>query len=806
MKNSKRFNHPMTRYFILLLWAMLLGLAWPCNAQSDVARFRLQGTVLDARTGKAVKHAPITVMPFKRKVSADKQGRFLFNMPEGRYTLLIDEFPFNPEKLEIVLTCDTAVTIRLQSPEHSHYIDEVEVIAAKPVTESPASVTRLGQQALLGVPAVGGERDILKAVSLTAGVTPGNEGSAEMQVRGGDHGQNLFLLDGIPLYSTRHAYGLVSAFNPSIVQSATLYKSDFPASYGGKVSSVLDVTTRPADPEKPSGEAEIGILSTKGLVNVPIVKNRLALSVAGRISNFSLLNLFSPLLDDTQLGLHFADINANLNWKLSERDRLALSFFHNSDGTSVAQKDFHYRSQVWNKTGQQNVNLMWEHTFSPGAGNRLSCYADRYAFDFGMKNQSLAGDEHETYTVESHIASIALEDRAHWTLSTHWQLHAGATVKANRFAPFTNRLYATGDSHTYTGKQGEAGWQYEAAAFAQAGFTPTARQDLHAGLRLSASGNAVKSYVFAEPRIGYHGLFGPDIAVSASVSRMSQPVHRVANPGLGLPVELFVPSSVTLRPETSWNYSAGIAKDFRMARYAIGVKADLWYKQLDHIVDYREGYNAMNLLLFQDNLNGEVESMMTQGTGKAYGVDLSANYVASDFSLTADYTLMEARNRFDELNGGREFAAPTDIRHSLTLAAEVKLPRNWKFSATWQLRSGMPITLPTHIYMYPELDFYGGSVHFTSPGDYTEYQIIETERNNYRTRPFHKLDIAFSRQFKTIRKRDAFLSIGIYNVYNRANPYMYYIQTEGRGEAARPVLKSVSIFPIMPNISYMIRF
>lgn len=783
---------------------LLLCFAEALQAQNDTRRFRVEGTITDARSGKPVKNVPITVMPFKRKVSADKQGRFLFNMPAGTYTFIINEFPFDLMEINFPLHSDTTLNIRLQSPEHTRYIDEVEVIASKPTAETPASVTRLGRQALLSVPAVGGERDIIKALSLTAGVSSSSEGSADMQVRGGDHGQNLFLLDGVPLYSTQHAYGLVSAFNPSIVQSATLYKSDFPASYGGKVSSVLDVSSRNADPDRWSGEAEIGILSTKGLVNAPIVKGKLGLSVAGRISNFSLLNLLS-FIEDTRVGLHFGDINANLYWKISDKDQLKLTFFHNSDGTSIGQKDFHYYSNVWVKNRQQNASLIWNHTFSPTAGNRLSFYADRYTFDFGMKETSLDSDDNNFYGMKSHIASLALEDHANWKISNRWNLHAGAAVKANRFSPL-NSFFSSGEEGKKLSAGGENVWQYEATAFGQVGFKPVKNHDLHAGLRLNATGNTDKSYLFVEPRIGYHGRFRHDIALSASVSRMSQPVHRVANPGLGLQMELFVPSSASLMPETSWIYSAGVAKDFRTARYAIGLKADLWYKQLDHIVDYKEGYSAMSLLLFRENLHGKVESMMTQGKGKAYGIDFSANYATPAFSLTADYTLMQARNRFDELNQGKEFAAPTDIRHSLSLTAEVKLPRNWKFAATWQLRSGHPITIPTHLYLYPNLDFTQGSVNFAPESEYTAFQILETERNNYRTRSFHKLDIAFSRQHKTFRNHDAFFSIGIYNMYNRANPYMYYIQTEGTGTYARPALKSVSIFPILPNISYLIRF
>ena len=290
---------------------MLLSIGFvSLHAQETEMRFKVHGKIIDARTKKGIRKVPITVMPFNRVIDADKNGAFLFNMPKGDYSFVMDAYPFIKKELKLSLQSDTTLVVEMQTIPGSIYLGEVEVISSRPATESPASLEQIEGRQLKTIPALIGERDILKAFSLTAGVTSSTDGAADMQVRGGLHGQNLYLLDGVPLYTTEHFFGLVSVYNPTIIKSAKLYKSDFPAEYGGKISSVVNVQTEDANLKKFKGEAEIGLLSSKLALNIPLVQDKLALSIAGRISNYSIVDIISPLLPEqvgTRFGIHFGD-------------------------------------------------------------------------------------------------------------------------------------------------------------------------------------------------------------------------------------------------------------------------------------------------------------------------------------------------------------------------------------------------------------------------------------------------------------------------------------------------------------------
>lgn len=796
----------MKKTAILFLFLSLL-LTFPAYSQMETPRYRLRGKIVDARTNQVLKKFPVKVEEFKRTVRADEKGEFLFNMPQGNYTLVFDDYPFEVQELTITLSADTSIVVALQTTGGIHYLQEVEVVAAKPLTEKQASVSQINARELAALPAMIGERDLLKALSLTAGVSSSGEGAADMQVRGGLHGQNLFLLDNVPLYSTQHMFGMVSAFNPAIIKSADLYKAGFPAEYGGRIASVLDVKSKDANLNTFSGEGEISIIATKAAVNVPVIKNKLGVSLAGRISNYSLLNLvsFTGIMEGTRTNLHFADINANVFYRPNERDRLKLTFFHNSDALNVNQNDFTEYIKAWQGNTQQNIGLNWGRSISDQMSNQVHLYWDRYTFSYGGETTSKSSNEKYLYEITSSILSFGLEDKLSYRFSDKLNTDAGVSLKSYTFKPLNFNLLDTAFS---TG--GKLNNQFEGSLFAQTQYMFLPKQTLDMGLRFSAFGNGEKVYPSFEPRFSYHGIFANDVSLSASVSRMTQSIHRVANPGLGITMEIFQPSDKAILPEKSWIYSLGAAKDFKFGDQRFSVKADAWYKQIWNLVEFKDGYDTFSMILLQQTLAGKTSELLTQGNGKAYGIDFSANYRYKRVKFSADYTLMEARNRFDELNNGNWFAASTDIRHSLSLVAEVQLSKSWTFSATWQYRTGRPVTLPTAVYLIPEIDFGDGSVIFHPGGQIWDYesafQVIETERNNARMRPFHKLDIAFNRTYWVKKKYEATLSLGLYNVYNRANPAYYFIGSERVDGVNYPVLKSISMFSILPAFSWGIKF
>lgn len=785
-------------------WLLLLVCFVSLHAQESEQRFKVHGKIIDTRTKKAIKRIPITVLPFNKVVNADNQGAFLFNMPVGTYSLEFDYYPFDKKTVSLHVTSDTTLVISLNSPFTSQYLDEVEVISSRPATEIPASLEQIDGRQLKTLPAIIGERDILKTFGLTAGVTSSSEGAADMQVRGGLHGQNLYLLDGIPLYSTEHFFGMVSVYNPAIIKSAKLYKSDFPAEYGGKISSVINVLTEDANLKKFKGEAEIGMLTSKLALNIPLVNDKLALSVAGRISNYSLIDLVSPLLPEsagTRFAVHFGDINANLVWKLSNTDKLKLTFLSNTDGIEVQNSYNNQKNTFWTKNNQQNLGLNWYKTISEKADNHLLAYVDNYGYDTGNSVQNISGNQNQIGQVLTGINSMGWVEKYNYHLSDKLNLNAGASFKSYGFSPIQVNV---NDSTVNAVKPSDQVRLNEGVVFAEGNYLLAKQQQLTVGLRLSAIGNKDKTFTNLEPRIGYHGIFAKDYSISASIGRMTQPIHRVANSGLGFPFEMFYPSSSILSPESSWNFSLGGAKDFSWNNKKLSVKVDAWYKTMENIVEFQDGYdiNDVTNYAMQANTTLTTDKFLTQGNGKAYGIDFSANYYTKNLKLSADYTLMRAICQFDQLNFGRPFDAPTDIRNSLSLTSEIKLSDSWSFVATWIYNSGKPITVPDYIFAVPTTQ-----PHFYDYWD-IHFQGVVTERNNYRTKPYHRLDVSFNHNYKT-RKRhlDASISIGVYNLYNRANPFIYYIDTtENPDKTYSPVLKSMSLFPILPSFSWSVKF
>ncbi len=784
---------------IIVLFASTINL----HGQTAESRFKISGKIIDARNKKGIKRIPFIVMPYNRKVEADVNGAFLFNMPARNSTFVIDYYPFIKKEVKIDLKSDTTVVIELSTPKGMNFIEEVEVIASRPATEQSAGLSQIDSHSFKTIPAMIGERDILKAFTLTSGVTSSSEGAADIQVRGGLHGQNLYLLDGIPLYSTEHFFGMVSVYNPLIIKSAKLYKSDFPTEYGGKISSVVNVLTEDANIKKFSGAAEINLLSTKLALNVPILKDKLALAISGRISNYSLINIMSLLgssNDNTKIWLHFGDINANLSWRVSAKDKLKLTWFNNSDGIDVAQDNYTYFSTIWINNMQQNLGLNWYRTISDKAENHLLAYTDSYNFVYGGSQKGTTIKFSQLDEILTGINSSGLEDKFHIKISDQLKLTAGGSVKLYRFSPV--QLNHT-DTLTRI-KSTTLVSQTEAVLFAETEYQISEKQRLTAGLRFNTIINSDKIFSNIEPRIGYHGIFSNDFSISASIGRMSQPVHRVANPGLGIPFEMFLPSSAALLPETSWNFSLGAAKDFAWDKSKFSFKADAWYKSMKNIVEFQDSYDVMTSMLYRVGISEGVNNIVTQGNGKAYGLDLSADYSQGQWSVSVNYTLMQATNQFTDLNYGRPFAASTDITHSLSLSGELKLSPTWILSATWQYHSGKPITVPTAVFSYPTFNPITGVLDNSTP----YFQMVETERNNYRTKPFHKLDVSFTHNYQAFRKKyNASLSLGIYNLYNQVNPYLYFIGSERKPDGSyKPILQTMSMFPIMPSFNWSVKF
>ncbi len=795
------------KQFQLIFLFLLIALT-QAQAQSQVDRSRISGVVTDARTGEPVKQVSFEVLPYKREVKADKEGKFILNLPKGsNITLVFDYYPFDKQEIHVTTQNDTTLMISLTSPFTNRYLEEVEIIAGKPVNDKPASIERLDKQLFLTLPALMGERDVVKALSITAGVSSSSEASADMQVRGGTHGQNLYLMNDIPLYFTQHALGLTSAYNPSILQNAVFYKAAFPARYGGKVSSILAVNTIEPSLTKRGGEFELGIISSKAMLNLPLKKEKLGVYLSGRISNFTpLLGLLTTFTaqNDTRIGISFADLNAGIKYKVSDKDDLNLDFFRVADNWNIRQKDFNDLTSLYKNNSQLNLSLNWKRKINENTENKLLIYADRFvsgqknSVESEIKNQPT---QYTEYGFHSAITTLNISEYFSKKFNETLQMTLGGSLQDNIIFPLR---FISSESLEQKPSTSSKMHFYEGSIFSEVNLKLSDKQSLDLGARVSLFG---RDDVFwsIEPRASYLLQLPDNYSFSTSFSRMSQPIHRVANSGLGLPMEIYVPSFNLLEPETSWTSSIGIGKEIYKANYRMTMKADVWYKYLANIVEFRDGMDAFSMLTKGYNVYDTNQQIVATGQGNAYGLDVSVSYTHKKMSLIADYTLMRAVNQFKELNDGMPFAASTDIRNSLALTWSYKFKHNLLFTANWLFNSGRPITVPTHVLPKPEINLTDNNLNLSN--EYSSYLFLYTERNNYRTRAFHKLDISLTKNFLLKRKYQSSFSVGLYNTYNQANPFVYNLSVKKKSDGTYyPALNSISVFPILPSFSWRIKF
>jgi len=784
-----------------LVSLLLSGLCLIVQGQDVPARFRLSAVVSEQGTGRLLKKIPVTVLPYNRDVKTDSKGCIRLNLPAGVVTLRIDHAPYDPIEQLVNLSSDSTVTLVLTAPNNTHVLEAVEVVSAKPVNEHNTAVERLDKRWLNQHPGMMGEKDLLKTLSLTSGVTPSREGAADLQVRGGTQGQNLFLLDGLPLYSTTHFFGMASAYNPAVIRRADLYKAAFPARYGGKTASVLDVQSVDADLQRCHGEAEVDLLSAKAALHLPLVKNRLGLFLAGRLSTYSLINALSLFTDNNYaINLNFNDLNANLLWKPTDKDVLKITAFSNADRFNIDQPDGQQRIIGRIENSQRNTGLSWQRQYDDNHKQTLNLYADHYTFRYGGGMDNLTRTDYTgfntTTTIRSLSANATYEARIHPTV----RLTAGGAYSRYWLRP-VNTLYSNELSTSIT-NQGFDTFS-EMALFGEARWQLTRHHQLDAGLRLNNVVNDKEPFLALEPRLCYHGRLSDHYALSASLSKMTQPLHKVQNPGLGVSLELFVPSGGWMKPQQAWIFSIGAGRQQSWLFGAASLKADLWFKQLDHLVEFKDGYDTQRILLSLNDFSQRTSTFLCQGSGNAFGIDVSGHLSLKKLSFTLDYTWMKATNHFDALNHGNPFPASTDIRHALSMTLDYACSPTIRLSANWQYRSGSPVTVPTSFARVPAYDFATGT---PNPNGSTLVWLT-TQRNNVRTLPFHKLDLTLTKNVLVFRRYQGAFSLGVYNVYNRSNPYLYFIDTQkGPDGNPKPVLKSLSAFTVMPGASFRVVF
>ena len=785
----------MKFFYVLFLMSLLSTVSF---AQK---RCTVSGYVKDAATGETMIGATIAVKGNSKGINSNQYGFYSLTLNQGKYSIICSYIGYRSVMIDLDLLSDTLLNINLLTGVQLSQ----EVIVTSRKRDNNVKTAQMGKvtlpiEQIKSIPAFLGEVDLLKVVQLLPGVRNAGEGSSGFYVRGGGPDQNLILLDDAVVYNSGHLFGFFSIFNSDAIKNVSLIKGGMPAQYGGRLSSVLDISMKEGNNQKFQVDGGLGLIVSRLSIQGPIKKDKASFIVSARRTYVDAIS--KPFIKKTNQfngsGYYFYDLNAKVNYKFNERDRLYLSGYFGRDVFDFSNGTQSLKVNIpW---GNATGTLRWNHVFNNKLfANTTAVYND-YNFTFNAAQNSFE------LKLSSGIKDISLkQDFDYYPFSKH-KLKFGLLYTYHRFTPSV--VSGRQDSVVFNPQNAQLKYAHEGALYVQDSWEINSKLNINAGLRYSGfqqvgpnkiytddangthidsivygRGRVVKTYGGLEPRLTLRYAFNEQTSVKASVTRNLQYIHLVSNAGTTLPTDLWVPSSYKVKPQISWLYAAGLFRNFKDNMYETSI--EVYYKNMQNQIEYEEGYipNTIN----------DIENSFTFGKGWSYGSELFINKVKGRFTGWIGYTLSWTWRKFPGLNFGNKYPAKFDRRHDLSIVAIYEMNKKWKFAATFVYGSGNAATLPQRFYIFNGV--------LTQ-----EYSRI----NEYRLPSYHRLDLSATltpkKNVKRKIKREWVFSV--YNAYSRKNPYFIYYDQSGNplNGDLKVQAKQVSIFPIIPAITYNIKF
>jgi hypothetical protein len=764
------------------------------EAKSSIktGKYTISGYVRELGSQEALIAVTVFVPELKAGISTNNYGFYSITLPTDSVTLQFSYVGYKTKTEKLLLDKDLALNIELK-PEG--LLKEVEIIAE----ENPPA-NRVAQMSQITVPvaqvkdmpALFGEKDVLRAVQMLPGVQKGGEGQTGLYVRGGGPDQNLIILDDATVYNSQHLFGFFSLFNGDALKNISLTKGGFPARYGGRLSSVLEMNMKEGNKEEFHGEGGIGLISSRLVLEGPIIKNKASFLVSARRTYLDLL--LKPILPkDLEFGYYFTDGNIKLNYDFSRKDKFYLSGYYGRDKfyfTAAGPENNSDISLFW---GNITSTARWNHLFNEQLFANTSLIFSQYRFTIGSK--TVLPDAENTIKYFSGIRDFTLKSDLDFYPATNHYLKLGATATWHYFTPNVLRMADTGTDFFQESKQ--IMHSLESAVYAEDYLTLNEKFLINSGLRLSYFQAQGQGYFNPEPRISAAYRFNSKTTFKSSFATMNQFVHLLSTAGTGLPIDLWLPSTERVRPQQSHQVALGVAR--QLFRDKITLEVEGYLKKSNRILAYREGASFITIN-DPDIADGTQrwEDNVTAGQGWAYGLEFLLQKKTGNFTGWIGYTLSRTQHQFEELNQGKKFDARYDRRHDISLTGSYAFSPYLKMAASWVYGTGNAITLPVSGYTVPEHT--PATNPFAALG-YTDEIKEYGERNNYRMPAFHHLDVSIQLT-KQLRHLQRTWELSIYNVYNRKNPYYYDLVRKNEQWAMR----QVHLFSLIPSFSYNLKF
>jgi hypothetical protein len=790
---------PVVIYTLLCSFFGLIG-PFTATAQElgkqSVAKtkYTLSGYIKEKGSGELLVGANVYIPALETGTTSNTYGFYSITLPEDSLEVLFTFVGYQPRAYKLLLNQDIQLDVEIAS---SVALQGVEVVASRQgkISESSRmSVIEIPIQQIKDIPALLGEKDALKVIQLMPGVQSGSEGNSGLYVRGGGPDQNLIILDDAPVYNAYHLFGFFSVFNGDALKSIELTKGGFPARYGGRLSSVLDMNMKEGNKEKLTGEVGIGVISSRFTLEGPIKKNTSSFLVSARRTYIDALA--RPFMSkEERVGYYFYDINTKVNYDFGPKNKVYLSGYFGRDQASASYDagDEKFRLFWGNMTG----TARWNHLFNEKLFSNTSLIASNY--NFKVEEESSFDDDNYLLSYSSGIRDLAVKFDLDYRPSPKHTIRSGMMSTYHRFRP--SAVVVKDESASINRNKNTVIESFESGLYFEDDIRIGPRFKVNAGVRLSHFYNNNRNYLRPEPRISGRYLLADDLALKASYASMNQYIHLLTQTGVGLPTDLWVPSTAKVPPQKSRQVATGLAKD--LTKQNVTVSLEGYYKKSEDIIAYKEGASFLSI----DEVDGanEVnwENNVTSGQGWSYGLELLVQKKIGRYTGWVGYTLSYTQLQFDSINFGKKYYARYDRRHDIAVVNIFKLKENKEtqkkvtLSATWVYGTGNSITLP-HSQFSAAPHHVGSTVNGSSGNTVNDYG----ERNGFRMAPYHRLDLGI--QFhKRIRKGERTFELSFYNLYNRKNPFFYYVDENAKGDN---VLKQISLFPVLPSISYTLKF
>jgi hypothetical protein len=770
--------------------------------------FTIRGYVTDQANGERLLNANVYEHKIQRGTITNNFGFYSLTLPRGSYSIACSFVGFQTQLIEIDLRKDTVVDFRLAAKAD---LNEVTIVVHKEdskLTSNQMSKVDLQMEKVQSLPGFLGEADVIKTIQLLPGVQSGTEGTSGLYVRGGGPDQNLILLDDVPVYNAEHLFGFFSVFNPDAIKSVSFYKGGFPARYGGRLSSVLDIRMKDGNDQQLHGNISVGLIASKLSLEGPLVKGKTTFNLSARRTYADLIA--KPIIQSRNHssnagGYFFHDLNLKINHKFSDRNRIYLSAYAGQDkaysrtGYTDTQNNEQFENKSKFQLGWGNITtaMRWNCLLNDKLFANTTLTYSRYLFDVHenttTKNLTTGKNSDEFgLKYKSGIEDFGLKMDFDYFPSSNQRIKFGGSIIDHTFSP---GILAFKESQSISEIDTTMGnpniGAQEIYAYIEDNIDFGSRFSANFGLHSSGFFVGDTFYPSLQPRISVRHMANDRLSFKAAYSKMSQNIHLLSSSTISLPTDLWLPTTKKVKPQISHQFALG---GVYQVNSAIDFSLEGFYKSMTNLLEYKEGASFVGATTGWED---KVES----GKGWSYGLEFLLEKKIGKTTGWIGYTWSKAERQFDNLNWGQKFYARYDRRHDVSFVLTHKFSDRFDVGLTWVYGTGNAVTLPTQkvssAYI-PYVPNYGNN-------GYEYYG----QRNNYRMPAYHRMDVGFN--FHKQKKHGIRTwNVGFYNVYSRQNPFFLYFESthelEYNQTGASRKLTQISLFPIIPSISYSYKF